>query len=174
MFKDLVGVESVESGYAGGDCPNPTYKEVCSGTTGHAEVIKIIFDPNLISRGDLLRVFFIAHDPTTLNRQGGDVGPQYRSVIFYSSEEELALAESIRRETEEAGVWPNPIVTTLEPLHNYTPAEDYHQDYLTKFEQASFIERLNFNSGYCQAVVQPKVAKFRKAFREKLKRTALL
>lgn len=170
MFRDLLGVQSVVSGYAGGQVPNPTYKEVCSGATGHAEVIKITFDPAEIARTDLLRMFFVAHDPTTLNRQGGDVGTQYRSVVFYAHPTELEEALAVRDEIQEEGLWPNPIVTTFEPLTEFFPAEDYHQNYLEKFERASMWEKMNFNSGYCQNVVAPKVGKFRKAFAERLKR----
>ncbi len=170
MFRDLHGVESVISGYAGGETLNPTYKEVCAGTTGHAEVIKVAFDEAVISRADLLRMFFVAHDPTTLNRQGGDVGTQYRSVVFHSHPQELEEAIAVRDETQQAGLWPNPIVTTFEPLTKFYPAEDYHQNYLEKFEQASMWEKMQFNHGYCQNVVAPKVGKFRKAFAERLRR----
>ncbi|MBS1705117.1 MAG: peptide-methionine (S)-S-oxide reductase MsrA [Armatimonadetes bacterium] len=173
MFRDLLGVESVESGYAGGHVPNPTYEQVCSKDTGHAEVVKITFDPSLVSREDLLRIFFTVHDPTTLNRQGGDIGPQYRSVIFYDNEGELALARQIMEEVGQEGVWPDPIVTTLEPLGDtYFPAETYHQDYYNTFDKASFGQKMTMNMGYCQAVVAPKVLKFRKQFSDRLRKSA--
>ncbi len=167
---DLSGVVSVESGYAGGPKPNPTYKEVCSGMTGHAEVIKVSFDPEIISRSDLLRIFFVAHDPTTLNRQGTDLGTQYRSVIFYSSPDEEQEAITIKREMQEH--FDRPIVTTIEPLLNYTTAESYHQGYYDRFENGSVMDQAQMNAGYCSAVIAPKVNKFRATFREKLRRPA--
>lgn len=170
MMVDLSGVVSVESGYAGGPKPNPTYKEVCSGMTGHAEVIKVSFDPEIISRSDLLRIFFVAHDPTTLNRQGTDLGTQYRSVIFYSSPDEEQEAITIKREMQEH--FDRPIVTTIEPLLNYTTAESYHQGYYDRFENGSVMDQAQMNAGYCSAVIAPKVNKFRATFREKLRRPA--
>jgi peptide-methionine (S)-S-oxide reductase len=158
-LEQLEGVERVESGYSGGHILNPTYKQVCSGTTGHAEVIQVYFDPDQISYGDLLRVFFTVHDPTTLNRQGQDVGTQYRSVVFYHTPEQKEQAESVIRELEREGVWNAPIVTEVARFDTFYPAEDYHQEYY----------RNNPNQPYCAIVISPKVAKFRKAYMERLK-----
>lgn len=160
VFDELKGVESVESGYSGGHLPNPTYKQVCSETTGHAEAVRITFDPVVISYSDLLRVFFSVHDPTTLNRQGNDVGTSYRSAIFYHDEEQKKTVEAIIKEFTDAKVWPNPIVTEVTKLDAFYMAEDYHQEYFKK----------NPFQGYCQAVVSPKVGKFRKQFAERLKK----
>lgn len=160
VFDDLEGVEDVVSGYSGGHKENPTYQEVCTGTTGHAEVVQIKFDPDVISYADILRVFFSVHDPTTLNRQGNDIGTQYRSVIFYHSEEQKRDAEKIISEITEARIYDNPIVTEVTAFKNFYPAEDYHQEYFAK----------NPYQPYCMAVVAPKVAKFRKQFAERLKR----
>lgn len=170
LFEDLKGVSSVECGYAGGDRSGVSYEEVCSGRTGHAEVIKVVFDPKQVAAADLLRLFFVAHDPTTLNRQGPDVGTQYRSVIFYANEAEKRLAERIKAEMESQKVWPRPIVTTIEPLRNYTRAEEYHQDYFAKFEAAGPSQRLGMNAGYCKAIIEPKVRAFREKYRDRLKR----
>ncbi len=158
-FQQLKGVEKVESGYAGGHVANPSYEQVCTGTTGHAEVLQITFDPAIISFDDLLHVFFTIHDPTTLNRQGGDVGTQYRSAIFYNSPEQKAVAERVIAELQAEGVWDDPIVTEVKPLEIFYPAEEYHRDYY----------RRNPNQGYCRAVIAPKVAKVRKLYLEKLK-----
>ena len=158
-FQQLKGVEKVESGYAGGHVANPSYEQVCTGTTGHAEVLQITFDPAIISFDDLLHVFFTIHDPTTLNRQGGDVGTQYRSAIFYNSPEQKAVAERVIAELQAEGVWDDPIVTEVKPLQIFYPAEEYHRDYY----------RRNPNQGYCRAVIAPKVAKVRKLYLEKLK-----
>jgi peptide-methionine (S)-S-oxide reductase len=160
VFKDLRGVESVESGYSGGSLPNPTYYQVCEGTTGHAEVLQIKFDPEQVSYEELLEVFFTIHDPTTLNRQGADVGSQYRSAIFYHTPEQKQTAEQVIDRLNAEKIWDKPIVTEVAPLAEFFPAEQYHQNY---FEQ-------NPNQPYCMAVVAPKVAKFRKKFIEKLKR----
>jgi peptide-methionine (S)-S-oxide reductase len=160
VYLDLKGVERVISGYAGGQVENPSYQAVCTGTTGHAEVVKIMYDPQVISYRDLLQVFFTIHDPTTLNRQGGDVGTQYRSAIFYHNPEQKALAEQVIREIEAAGLWSNPIVTQVIPFEHFYPAEDYHQNYFAR----------NPYQGYCQAVIAPKVAKFRKQYTERLKK----
>jgi len=160
VFDQLRGVQKVESGYAGGDLANPTYKQVCSGTTGHAEVVQITYDPEAISYRDLLAVFFTVHDPTTLNRQGHDVGTQYRSAIFYHSPEQKDIAEEIIAELESAKVWDNPIVTEVKALNVFYPAEDYHRDYYSR----------NSNQPYCQAVIAPKVAKLRKQHLDKLKK----
>ena len=160
VFDRLRGVHSVESGYAGGRTPNPTYDDVCTGNTGHAEVVRIVFDPAELPFRDLLRVFFTIHDPTTKDRQGGDVGTQYRSVIFCQTPAQRAEAESVIAELTGAGLWPNPIVTEIADAATFFPAEAYHQEY---FER-------NGRQPYCQAVVAPKVAKFRKAFVDRLKR----
>ena len=159
VFKDLRGVEKVESGYTGGSLPNPTYYQVCEGTTGHAEVVQITFDPEVASFKDLLQVFFTIHDPTTLNRQGADVGTQYRSAIFYHSPEQKNIAERVIEELNQAEIYDDPIVTEVTPLTEFYKAEDYHQQY---YEQ-------NPNQPYCQAVIAPKVSKFRKLYLEKLK-----
>jgi peptide-methionine (S)-S-oxide reductase len=158
VFEQLRGVAKVESGYAGGQSPNPTYKAVCSGATGHAEVVQVAFDPAVISYRELLDVFFAIHDPTTLNRQGNDIGTQYRSAIFTHSPEQHATAEAAIRELTEQNVWPNPIVTEVVPLLQFFKAEDYHQGYF----------RSNPAQPYCQLVVNPKVAKARKAFAAKM------
>src|SRR6516162_3784007 len=154
VFEQLRGVEKVQSGYSGGQVIEPTYEQVCSGTTGHAEVIQITFDPGAISFGQLLDVFFEIHDPTTLNRQGADVGTQYRSAIFYHSPQQKEIAEKKIAELKAAGIWDAAIVTEVVPLQTFYRAEDYHQGYF----------RNNPGQGYCQAVVAPKVAKFRKKF----------
>jgi peptide-methionine (S)-S-oxide reductase len=160
VFADLAGVHSLTSGYSGGRTVDPTYEQVCSGTTGHAEVVQISFDPEVISYADILRIFFTVHDPTTLNRQGGDVGTQYRSVIFYHDAEQKKDAESVIAELETQNTWPGPIVTEVTAFEHVFPAEDYHQRY---FEQ-------NPTQPYCAAVVAPKVAKFRKQFVSRLKK----
>lgn len=158
-FKDLRGVVSVQSGYSGGDVLNPTYKQVCEGNTNHAEVARIVYDETLISFEELLELFWFVHDPTQLNRQGGDIGTQYRSIIFYHDEEQKALAEQYKQKLTAEQVWDKPIVTEISPLINFYAAEDYHNNY---FE-------LNPENMYCQSVVRPKVEKFRKVFGEKLK-----
>lgn len=158
-FLQLKGVEKVESGYTGGKVANPTYKEVCGGATGHAEVVQVTFNPQVLSFGDLLKVFFTIHDPTTLNRQGYDVGTQYRSAIFYHTPEQKATAEKVIAEFTAEKIWGNPIVTEVAPLGKYYVAEEYHQNYFA----------LNPNQPYCQAVVAPKVSKVRKMFFEQLK-----
>lgn len=160
VFDEIKGVESVESGYAGGHVQNPTYRAVCSGDTGHAEVVQIKFDPFVVSYRDLLNVFFAIHDPTTLNRQGADAGTQYRSAIFYHSPAQKEAAETLIRELDEQKIWNNPIVTEVNPLGNFHMAEDYHQEYFAR----------NPYQPYCQAVVAPKVAKFRKHYLELLKK----
>jgi peptide-methionine (S)-S-oxide reductase len=160
VFRELAGVTSIESGYAGGRTPHPTYEAVCRGDTGHAEVVRVSFDPAVLSYRDLLRVFFTIHDPTTRDRQGSDVGTQYRSVIFAQSDAQRADAKAVIDELEAAHVWPDPIVTELAGAGTFYPAEAYHQDY---FER-------NGGQPYCAYVVAPKVAKFRKAYAERLKR----
>lgn len=160
VFDELKGVESVESGYSGGHVANPSYRAVCTGTTGHAEAAQITFDPSVISYEDLLRVFFATHDPTTLNRQGHDVGTQYRSAIFYHSPEQKAAAERIIAEVNAAGIWGRPIVTEVAPFNEFFVAEDYHQEYFAN----------NPYQPYCMAVIAPKVLKFRKQFVDILKK----
>ncbi len=159
VYDELKGVVDVVSGYSGGHVPNPTYEQVCTKKTGHAEVVQITFDPGVISFEEILKVFFTIHDPTTPNRQGNDVGPQYRSVIFYHDEEQKATAQRVIREMEAAGLWPAPIVTELAPFDVFYPAEDYHQEYF----------RRNPRAMYCQVVIAPKVNKFRQKFMHKLK-----
>jgi len=159
IYKELKGVVSVTSGYSGGEIVNPSYREVCTGRTGHAEVIEIEFDPAVISFSELLEVFFASHDPTTLNRQGGDVGTQYRSVIFYHSQKQKETAESIIDKLNEENVYEKPVVTEVTAWKNFFAAEDYHQDY---FEN-------NPSQSYCQIVIVPKMEKFRKIFSERLK-----
>ncbi len=162
VYKDLRGVRGVMSGYAGGHVANPSYKAVCTGTTGHAEVVQIRFDPSEVSYGDLLRVFFTIHDPTTKDRQGNDVGPQYRSIILTHSDAQRQVADAVIKEIADAKVWPAPIVTQVEPLAAFYEAEPEHHDYFAR----------NPWTGYCQVVVAPKVAKFRKTFADRLKREA--
>jgi peptide-methionine (S)-S-oxide reductase len=159
VYDELRGVEDVVSGYAGGSVANPSYREVTTGRTGHAEVVQITFDPDEVSYKELLEVFFTIHDPTTLNRQGADVGTQYRSVIFYHSPEQKAVAEQVIAELEAARLWPDPIITEIAPLTDFFKAEDYHQEYYAQ----------NPEQGYCQVVITPKVAKFRKEFLSHLK-----
>lgn len=158
-YDQLQGVLSVESGYAGGETPNPTYRQVCSGMTGHAEVVQVTFDPAAISYAEILEVFFSLHDPTTLNRQGADVGTQYRSIILYHNPEQQRAAERVIKEVEAASVWDAPIVTELAPFTDFYPAEDYHQEYYER----------NPQQPYCQIIITPKVAKFRARYRDKLK-----
>jgi peptide-methionine (S)-S-oxide reductase len=160
IFERLNGVVDVESGYSGGKVDNPTYEEVCSGTTGHAEVTQITYDSSVISYDELLEVFWKTHDPTTLNRQGNDVGTQYRSVIFYHNEEQKRLAEKYKGELNKSGAWEMPIVTEITAYKNFFSAEKYHQDYYEN----------NPNQGYCSFVIAPKVEKFEKVFKDKLKR----
>ena len=160
VYDQLRGVEDVVSGYAGGRVRNPSYGEVCTGTTGHAEVVQVTFDPTAISFRAILEVFFTIHDPTTLNRQGADVGTQYRSAIFYHSPEQKATAEQVIGEIGAAKIWPAPIVTEVAPLDAFYPAEDYHQEYFAR----------NPNQGYCTVVIAPKVAKFRKQYLSRLKK----
>lgn len=159
VFLQLRGVETVVSGYSGGHQPSPTYEQVCSGNTGHAEVVQITFDPDVIGYRDLLEVFFTIHDPTTLNQQGADVGTQYRSAIFYHTPEQRSEAEAVIAAIQEAKIWDDPIVTELEPIGAFYPAEEYHEDYFSR----------NPEQGYCRVVIAPKVAKVRKHFLEKLK-----
>jgi peptide-methionine (S)-S-oxide reductase len=159
VFADLKGVHKVVSGYAGGTTPSPSYQQVCTGATGHAEVVQITFDPAAISFRELLEVFFAIHDPTTPNRQGADVGTQYRSAIFFHDEAQRHAAQAVIAELTAAKTWPNPIVTEVAPLDAFYPAEDYHQEYY----------KFNGRQPYCQVVIAPKVAKFRKQYAIKLK-----
>ena len=158
VYDGLQGVLKVESGYSGGSVPNPSYEAVCSGRTGHAEVVQVTFDPSIVSYQEILKVFFAIHDPTTLNRQGADVGTQYRSVIFYHDGEQKVVAEELIARLGMDQLWSQPIVTEVAPLEAYYRAEEYHQDYFKN----------NPSQPYCQAVVSPKVAKFRKEFVSKL------
>jgi len=160
VYDRLEGVRDVVSGYAGGHIPDPTYHQVCSGNTGHAEVVRVTFDPAVVSLADVLRIFFTIHDPTTKDRQGADVGPQYRSAIFYDSPEQKQIAEQVIAELENESVWDDPIVTEIAPLDTFYPAEDYHQEYFDR----------NGYQPYCQVVIAPKVAKFRSRFADRLKR----
>ena len=161
IFNDVIGVSAVESGYIGGTVTNPTYRQVCGGNTGHAEAVRLTFDPDAIAYDDLLDIYFATHDPTQLNRQGNDVGTQYRSAIFpHSAEQETAARAAIERAQAD---WDKPIVTTIEPLDTWYPAEDYHQEYF---------EREGNSNPYCMAVVAPKLRKFRKSFADRLKQQA--
>lgn len=160
VFQQLEGVEKVTSGYSGGHVVNPTYEEVCSKTTGHAECLNIVYDSTKITFDELLEVFWQVHDPTTLNRQGADAGPQYRSVVFYHNEEQKARTEKYKAELDKSGAWDNPIVTTLEKMDVFYPAEANHQNYYNN----------NSGEGYCQFVIRPKLEKFEKVFKNKLKK----
>jgi peptide-methionine (S)-S-oxide reductase len=159
VFDNLQGVKDVVSGYSGGAMANPSYREVCNGTTGHAEVIQVRFDPTALSYADLLRVFFSIHDPTTPNRQGADIGTQYRSVIFYHTPEQKTTAEEIIQDIEKHHLWERPVVTEIAALEAFYPAEDYHQEYFAN----------NNRQPYCQIVIAPKVSKFRRQFADRLK-----
>jgi peptide-methionine (S)-S-oxide reductase len=160
IFQQVEGVVKVTSGYSGGKVENPSYKEVCTGTTGHAECLNIEYDPAKVTFDELLEMFWQVHDPTTLNRQGNDVGTQYRSVVFYHNEKQKATVEKYKAELNKSGAWDNPLVTTLEPFVKFYPAEDYHQNYYNS----------NKGEGYCQFVIRPKVEKFEKVFKNKLKK----
>jgi peptide-methionine (S)-S-oxide reductase len=160
IFERVNGVISVESGYSGGTIKNPTYKEVCNGTTGHAECTQIVFDPAIVSYDELLEIFWKTHDPTTLNRQGNDVGTQYRSVIFYHNDEQKQKAEYYKKKLSDEKIWGKPIVTEIKEFKEFYPAEDYHQDYYDN----------NTNQGYCTYVITPKIEKFEKIFKNKLKK----
>jgi len=160
IFDELKGVKRVESGYSGGNLPDPTYEQVCTGTTGHAEVVQVTFDPQVISLNDILHIFFTVHDPTTLNRQGPDVGTQYRSAIFYRSDEQKKVADEVMRDVEASRIWNAPLVTKLEPFKAFYKAEDYHQSYYAN----------NSNQPYCRVIIAPKVAKFREKYRARLKK----
>lgn len=160
VYDDLRGVTDVVSGYAGGHVADPSYEAVCAGTTGHAEVVQVTFDPEEVSFRELLDVFFTIHDPTTLNRQGADVGTQYRSAVFYHDDEQKRVAEEAIRDLEAEAIWDSPVVTEVVPLTEFYPAETYHQEYYAR----------NPRAGYCQVVIAPKVSKFRKQYLAKLKR----
>ncbi len=159
VYLEVRGVEKVESGYSGGHVPNPTYRQVCSETTGHAEVVQVTFDPDLISYREVLEVFFATHDPTTLNRQGADVGTQYRSAVFYHDEEQRQVAEEVIADLGSQGIWSDPIVTEVVPFERFYVAEDYHQNYFAS----------NGYQPYCRVIIAPKVAKFRREHLERLK-----
>jgi peptide-methionine (S)-S-oxide reductase len=160
IFQRLDGVLKVESGYSGGSVKNPSYKEVCNGTTGHAEVIRLTYDRSKVSYDELLEVFWKTHDPTTPNRQGNDVGTQYRSVVFYHNEEQRRTAEEYKKKINDEKAYPKPVITEISPLINYYPAENYHQNYYNQ----------NGSQGYCQYVIQPKIEKFEKIFKDKMKK----
>lgn len=160
FFLRVKGIESVVSGYSGGKVKNPTYREVCTGLTGHAEVIQVKFDPSIISYSEVLEIFWNTHDPTTLNKQGADEGTQYRSVVYYHSESQKQTAEDYKKQLDKSGVYKNPIVTEISPFTIFYPAEDYHQNYYA----------LNPNQGYCQYVIRPKIEKFNKQYAAKLKK----
>ena len=159
VYLELDGINHVESGYAGGTKPNPNYQEVCSGNTGHAEVVQVTFDPSIITIKEVLQIFFTVHDPTTLNRQGADIGSQYRSIVLYHDENQKKIAQDLVKELEDERIWTG-IVTEIVPLSDYYKAEDYHQNYYNR----------NPNQGYCRAVINPKLYKFRKIYKEKLKK----
>jgi len=160
IFREVDGVEEAVSGYTGGATVNPSYQEVCSNTTGHAEAVQVTFNPSKISYREILQIFFSVHDPTTLNRQGEDVGTQYRSAIFYHNDRQRAIAEALVRELNEAHLWDKPIVTQVVPLGKFYVAEDYHREYFSRHPEQS----------YCQAVISPKISKFRKQWTERLRR----
>lgn len=164
VFQQLDGVLKVTSGYSGGHVPNPTYEQVCSKTTGHVEVAQIIYDTTKITFDELLEVFWKTHDPTTIDQQGNDRGPQYRSVIFYHNDEQKKLSEEYKDALNKSGAWPNPVITSIEPLKNFYVAEDYHQNYYNA----------NSNQMYCRYVIQPKLEKFEKVFKDKLKKSKSL
>ena len=159
IYKQVKGVQEVISGYSGGHVKNPTYEQVCSDTTGHAEAVQMTFDPEVISYAEILNIFWQVHNPTTLNRQGHDIGSQYRSVIFYHNEDQQRIAQSVRKELQEARIWPAPIVTEIVPFREFFPAEEYHQNYY----------RNHPKNTYCQFVVRPKVKKFEKVFQKYIK-----
>ena len=162
IFKEVDGVENVTSGYTGGTTINPTYQEVCTGTTGHAEAVQVVFNPGKISYREILQIFFSVHDPTTLNRQGGDVGTQYRSAVFYHDDQQRNIAEALIEELDETDLWKKPIVTQIVPLAEFYPAEDYHREYFLRHPEQS----------YCQVVISPKVTKFRKQWTKRVRRSS--
>lgn len=160
VFREVEGVKEAISGYTGGSTPDPGYQDVCSGQTGHAEAVRVTFDPTVITYRDILEIFFSVHDPTTLNRQGADFGTQYRSAIFHHDEEQKAIADSLITELDEGHIWDRPIVTQVVPLGEFYPAEDYHREYFSR----------NPNQGYCRTVISPKVSKFRQRWAHRLRR----
>ena len=160
VFERVDGVVSATAGYSGGDVSHPTYEQVCTGKTGHAEVVQVVYNPRKVSLEKLLEIFWKTHDPTTLNRQGADVGTQYRSVIFYHNDKQKAVAEALKKRLEEEKIWADPVVTEISPFKNFYPAEKYHQDYY----------RNNPSAGYCQFVITPKLEKFEKIFREQVRK----
>ena len=160
VFERVKGVVSATAGYSGGEAPDPTYQQVCTGTTGYAEVVQVVYDPQKLSLEKLLEIFWKTHNPTTLNRQGADVGTQYRSVIFYHNAAQKAVAEALKKRLEEEKIWADPVVTEISPFKNFYPAEKYHQDYYLK----------NPSAGYCQFVITPKLEKFEKIFHEEVKK----
>ena len=160
VFNELKGVEKVESGYSGGTIPNPSYQQVCTGTTGHAETVQVTFDPSVISFKDILHIYFTTHDPTTRDRQGADVGTQYRSAIFYHSADQRSTTEQVIKEINASKAWKNPIVTEVSPFKTFYKAEEYHQNFYQN----------NADYGYCQVVIDPKIAKLRKQYQDKLKK----
>jgi peptide-methionine (S)-S-oxide reductase len=159
IFERVKGVISATAGYSGGDIPRPSYEQVCTGETGYAEVVQVVYNPKIVSLEELLEIFWKTHNPTTLNRQGADVGTQYRSVIFYHNNRQKEIAESLKKKLEEAKIWADPIVTKISPYKNFYPAEQYHQDYY----------RNNPSAGYCQFVITPKLEKFEKVFKDQIK-----
>ena len=169
LFEMVPGVTEVEVAYAGGKRSGVTYEQVSTASTGHAEAVKVTFDPARVSAKELLELFFTIHDPTTKDSQGPDFGPQYRSAVFYRNDEERALMQGVMDEVNKAKIWPKPVVTTLEPLVNYTRAEEYHQDYYKKFETASFTQKMGMNVSYCTAIIEPKVRKFKEKILKQLK-----
>ena len=164
VFENVIGVESVVSGYCGGQLDNPDYRAICSGTTGHAEVVRVVFDPAMISYRDLLEIFFTIHDPTTLNRQGNDHGTQYRSIVFYHSHAQKEMVEGVIRDFDDKKLWPAPLLTEVRPEAVFYVAEEYHQHYFKN----------NPDKAYCQSVVAPKVAKFRNSFRSRIRTSSAL
>ncbi len=162
IFEEVDGVEDVTSGYTGGTTINPTYQEVCTGTTGHAEAVQLILNPGKVSYRGILQIFFSVHDPTTLNRQGGDVGTQYRSAIFYHDDRQRAIAEAVIKDLDEAHLWKKPIVTQVVAMDKFYPAEDYHREYFSRHREQS----------YCQMVISPKISKFRNQWIKGLKRSS--
>lgn len=171
VFEDLKGVIDVESAYVGGTVPSPTYEQICTGRTGAAEAVKITYDANIVGSDELLKIFFTTHDPTSLNKQGPDIGTQYRSAIFYSTETERELAYQVIQEVTRQKLFKGKIVTTVEPLTNYTRAEEYHQNYYRKYTSASPAQQATMNAGYCANIVTPKVMAFRAKYKDRLKKS---
>lgn len=170
IFVELKGVIKVESGYTGGHVVNPSYEEVCSGATGHAEVVQVTYNPKEVSLSDLIRIFLTTHDPTQLNRQGNDIGTQYRSSVFFRTPEQKKAVDVVIEEVNKLKIWPRKIVTSLEPLKAFYVAEEYHQNYYKKFEDPNAPDKSSMNRGYCALIIAPKVAKFRKMYKDKLKK----